>query len=170
MKKLILCIVFAIFALLNVNAQESKFGLKAGADFASLRLKAEGENVSTSETGFYIGAFLEIEASESFIFQPEALYVSIKDLDLIAIPLIAKFPVSEEFNILAGPSLGIMLNAEEGMKSFNFGAEAGVSYDFAEDFFIEVRYNLGLANLLEDAPSDYSIKLSGFYAGLGYRF
>ena len=170
MKKLLLSAVITVLGFSQVNAQDVKFGLKGGADFASMRLKAEGENLSTSETGFYIGAFAEIGISESFIFQPEVLYVSVEDLDQIAIPLMAKFPVSEEFNILAGPALGILLNAEEGTKSFNFGLEAGVSYDITENFLIEARYNLGLANLLEDAPSGYSVKLSGFFAGIGYKF
>ena len=169
MKKLLLSIL-AIFLVAGVNAQDSKFGLKAGADFASLKFKGDGENLSTSETGFYIGAFAEISISESFIFQPEVLYVSIDELDQIAIPLLAKFPVSEEFNVLVGPSLGILLDTGEGTKSLNFGAEAGVAYDFSENFFVEARYNLGLANLLEDAPSGYSIKLSGFFVGIGYSF
>jgi len=134
-----------------------------------MKAKAEGGSASVSETGFYIGAFAEIGVSESFIFQPEVLYVSIKDLDQIAIPLLAKFPVSEEFNVLVGPSLGIMLDSSEGMKSLNFGAEAGLAYDFSEDFFVEARYSLGLANLLDGAPSGYSVKLSGFFVGLGYR-
>ncbi|PKQ44112.1 porin family protein [Confluentibacter flavum] len=170
MKKLLLSAVIAVFTMINLNAQESRFGLKAGADFASMKFKAEGENLSTSETGFYIGAFAEIGISENFIFQLEVLYVSIEDFDQIAIPLMAKFPVSEEFDVLVGPALGILLDSEEGMKSLNFGLEAGIAYDISEDFFIEARYNLGLANLLEDAPSDYSVKLSGFFAGIGYKF
>ncbi|MEN3325141.1 outer membrane beta-barrel protein [Mariniflexile soesokkakense] len=161
--------IFGILVIVNVNAQESNFGLKAGADFASMKLKAEGDNASVSETGFYIGAFAEIAISDSFTFQPEVLYVSIEDLDQIAIPLLAKFPVSEEFNVLVGPALGIMLDAGDGMKSLNFGAEAGIAYDFSEDFFVEARYNLGLANLLDGAPSGYSVKLSGFFVGIGYR-
>ena len=169
MKKLLLSFLALVF-IANVNAQDSKFGLKAGADFASLKFKGDGENLSTSETGFYIGAFAEFSISESFSFQPEVLYVSVEDLNQIAIPLLAKFPVSEEFNILVGPSLGIILDTEEGQKSFNFGAEAGVAYDFSENFFVEARYNLGLANLLEDAPSGYSVKLSGFFVGIGYSF
>src|SRR5690606_32131068 len=127
MKKLLLCAAIAIFAISNVNAQEVKFGIKAGADFASMKMKAGGGNLSTSETGFYLGAFAEIGISESFIFQPELLYVSVEDLDQIAIPLLAKFPVSEEFNVLVGPALGILLDTEEGMKSLNFGLEAGVA-------------------------------------------
>ncbi|MFD1163055.1 MULTISPECIES: porin family protein [Hwangdonia] len=168
MKKLLLCFAVALFGLTSINAQN--FGLKAGADFASMKLKADGDNVSTSETGFYIGAFVEVEVSDSFIFQPEVLYVSVEELDQIAIPLLAKFPVSEEFNILAGPALGVLLDTEPGAKSFNFGLEAGIGYDITENFLLEARYNMGLANLLEDAPSGYSIKLSGFFVGLGYRF
>ena len=95
MKKLLLSAVITVLGFSQVNAQDVKFGLKGGADFASMRLKVEGENLSTSETGFYIGAFAEIGISESFIFQPEVLYVSVEDLDQIAIPLMAKFPVSE---------------------------------------------------------------------------
>lgn len=169
MKKLFLFTFIAVLGFSTVKAQDSKFGLKAGADFASLRAKAEGENASVSETGFYVGAFAEISVSDSFIFQPEVLYVSIEDLDFIAIPLLAKFPVSEEFNVLVGPALGIMLDSGDGMKSLNFGLEAGIAYDISEDFFVEARYNLGLANLLDGAPSGYSIKLSGFFVGLGYR-
>jgi opacity protein-like surface antigen len=63
-----------------------------------------------------------------------------------------------------------MLDSEEGQKSLNFGLEAGVAYDFSENFFAEARYNMGLANLVEDAPSGYSIKLSGFFVGVGYKF
>ena len=167
MKKVILLSIIAVFAMSNVNAQN--FGLKAGVDFASMKLKAEGASISTSETGFYIGAFTDIEVSESFTFQPSIMYVSVEELDQIAIPLMAKIPVSETFSVLAGPSLGILLDTGEGMKSLNFGLEAGAAYDISEAFFLEARYNLGLANLIEDAPSGYSTKLGGFFVGVGYK-
>ncbi|MFV9550762.1 porin family protein [Algibacter sp. PT7-4] len=167
MKKLFLLAAIAVLGLTSVNAQN--FGLKAGADFASMKFKADGENISTSETGFYIGAFADIDVSESFVFQPSVMYVSVEELDQIAIPLMAKFPVSEEFSVLAGPSLGILLDTGDGVKSFNFGIEAGAAYDVSEDFFVEARYSLGLANLIEDAPDDTSIKLSGFFVGVGYK-
>ncbi|CAH8294318.1 opacity protein-like surface antigen [Mariniflexile fucanivorans] len=170
MKKLLLSAAIAVFAMSNINAQEVKFGVKAGADFASIRVDYDGDNISTSETGFYLGAFAEIKISESFIFQPEVLYVSVEDLDQIAIPLMAKIPVSDKFNVLAGPALGILLDTAEDMKSLNFGLEAGVAYDVSENFLLEARYNLGLANLQEDAPSGYSAKLSGFFVGVGYKF
>ncbi len=170
MKKILFFAAFAVFGLLSVNAQETNFGVKAGADFASAKAKADAFSVTASETGFYIGGFAEIGISESFTFQPEVLYVSIKDFDQVAIPLMGKFSVSDQFNVLVGPSLGILLDTVDGQKSLNFSAEAGVSYDFSEDFFAEARYSIGLANLIEDAPSGVSSKLSGFFVGVGYRF
>lgn len=168
MKKLFLFSIFAVFAISIMSAQS--FGVKAGVDFASSKVKVGGNSVSLSETGFYIGGFAEIELSESFNFQPELLFVSIDELNQIHVPLMAKIPVSEEFNVLAGPALGLLLDSEEGMKSFNFGIEAGAAYDISDEFFVEARYNLGLANLIEDAPDDTSMKLSGFFLGAGYRF
>ena len=167
MKKLLLLTAAVVLGLTSVNAQD--FGLKAGVDLASAKAEVAGVSVTGTETGFYIGAFADIEVSESFTFQPSVMYVSVDELDQIAIPLMAKFPVSEEFNVLAGPSLGILLDTVDGMKSLNFGLEAGVAYDISEELFVEARYSLGLANLIEDAPDDYSSKLSGFFIGVGYK-
>ena len=171
MKKAILLSIIVVFAMSNVNAQN--FGVKAGLDLASAKVKAGGVSANSSETGFYIGGFTTIEISESFSFQPEALFVSINDGSMIQIPLMVLIPLSAEFNVLAGPSLGLMLDAGDGMKSFNYGLEAGVAYDVSEEFFIEARYNIGLADLAEDNGffgSDYSYKMGGFFIGAGYRF
>ena len=154
----------------TATAQGTNFGLKAGMDAASVKAEALGQSVSASETGFYIGAFAEIGVSDKFTFQPELLFISIEDLNQISIPLMAKFNVAEKFSLLAGPSIGFMLDSEDGMKSTNFGIEAGLSYDISENFLVEARYGLGLSNLIEDAPSDTSLKLNGFFAGIGYRF
>ena len=47
MKKLLLSAAIAVFAMSSINAQD--FGLKAGADFASLTAKGDGESFSVSE-------------------------------------------------------------------------------------------------------------------------
>ena len=176
MKKLLLVAAIAVFGI-TANAQDKpttddgvKFGIKAGADFASVRVEFDGVSVSASETGFYAGFFAEIGVSDSFAFQPEVLFVAVKDLNQISVPLMAKFGVSDKFDVLAGPSLGIILDTEEGVNSFNYGVEAGFAYDITEELFVEARYNLGLANLIEDAPDGLSTKISGFFVGLGYKF
>lgn len=168
MKKLFLCAALAVFAFTSVDAQS--FGAKAGIDLASVKGEYGDVSATESETGFYVGVFGQFDINEQFAFQPEVMYVSVEDLDQIHIPLMANYSVSEEFSVLAGPSLGIILDTEEGVNSLNYGLEFGAAYDITEEFLIEARYNIGLANLVEDAPDGYSIKLSGFFIGVGYRF
>lgn len=167
MKKLLLSTVFTAFFLIT-NAQN--FGIRAGADFASVKAKFDGFTVSDTETGFYIGAFTKFKASESFKIRPEINFISIKDLNQIQVPVFAEIGLSEKFNLLAGPSFGFLLDTQEGEKSFNFGAEFGLSYDISNKFLIEARYNLGLSNLVDDNEFDASLKLHGLFVGVGYMF
>ncbi|WP_225035748.1 porin family protein [Winogradskyella sp. SM1960] len=167
MKKLFLCAALAVFAFTSVDAQS--FGAKAGVDLASNKVEFEEFSSTVSETGFYVGFFAQFDINEQFAFQPEVMYVAVKDLDQIHIPLMANYSISEEFSVLAGPSLGIILDTEEEMNSLNYGLEFGAAYDITEEFLVEARYNIGLANLIEDAPDDLSSKLSGFFIGVGYR-
>jgi opacity protein-like surface antigen len=158
-----------IFVLtLNMNAQ--KFGLRAGADFATAKADFDSFKISDNETGFYIGAFTKFEVSESFKIRPEANYISIKDLDQIQIPVLAEIGISDKFNLMAGPSFGFLLDTEEGEKSFNFGLDFGLSYDISEQFLVEARYDLGLSNLVDYNEFNASLKLHGLFVGIGYVF
>ncbi|TGV03316.1 porin family protein [Flavivirga rizhaonensis] len=175
MKKILLCTVIVLFTWLNTNAQEIKYGAKAGVDFSSLKVKNSVFSITNNETGFYVGGFAEIRVFEAVTFRPELLYIAVKDLNQISVPLMAKYEVSEDFNVLAGPSFGFLLNVNDGFKSFNYGIEFGVAYDiyisrFIDGLFVEARYNIGLSNLLEEAPSGLTRKLSGLFVGLGYKF
>lgn len=169
MKKIILTAA-AVFAFGFANAQDTKFGIKAGVDLASLKVEFDGVSASESETGFYIGGFVDIKVSDKFTVQPALLYVAVKDFDQIQIPILAKIAVGEKFSLLAGPDIGFLMDAAEGIKSTNFGLDFGASYDVSENISIDAKYNLGLTNLVEDAPSGYSAKVNGIFLGLGYKF
>jgi hypothetical protein len=161
MKKVILTAA-AVFAFGFMNAQSTKFGLKAGADFTSATI-----TLGDANTGFYMGGFADVTVSKKFHVQPELLYVSVKDLDQIQVPILAKFPVVEDFCLLAGPDLGFLLNAGSGLKTFNFGLDLGTSLDVSENFSLDAKYNFGLTNLVKVGNSE---KLNGFFFGLGYKF
>ncbi len=167
MKKIIFTAIFAT-VMLTMNAQS--FGVKAGADFATAKADFDGFKVSENETGFYLGVFTKIKVSESFNVRPELNYIGIKDLDQIQVPLLAEFGLSEKFNAVFGPSIGFILNTEEGEKSLNLGAALGLSYNISSKFLVEARYVLGLSNLVEDNEFDASLKLSSFQVGIGYQF
>src|SRR5687768_2381617 len=72
MKKITLSII-AVLAFGFTNAQETKFGVKAGVNFANL----SGDDVfgdNSTKIGFNVGGFAEIKLSEKFAIQPEILY------------------------------------------------------------------------------------------------
>lgn len=169
MKKIILSVA-ALLVFGFANAQETKFGLKAGVDFASMHGKYGGNSYSESETGFYAGGFIDITVSDKFHVQPELLYVSVNDLNQIQVPILAKFLLVEDLSLLAGPDFGFLLDAGEGSKTLNFGLDLGLSFDLNEDFSLDGKYNFGLSNLVEGGNSDFSTKLSGFFFGLSYKF
>jgi hypothetical protein len=169
MKKIILTAV-AVFAFGFANAQSAKFGVTTGVDFATAKLTVPGNSATASETGFYVGAFVDITATEKFHLQPELLIVFIKDSKQLQLPILAKFFVAEKFSILAGPDLLFDLDDSVGTKSMGVGFDFGGAYDIDKNFCIEAKYNLGITNLIKDAPSGVSGKINGLFVGLGYKF
>ena len=169
MKKLLIA-AFLIASVSFTNAQEVKYGVKAGFASLSGKLKSGGFSASGSDSGFFIGGFAEIGLTEKLAFKPELLYVSVGDLNQFQIPLHLKYNITEEFGLLAGPNLAFLSDVSDGFKSFNYGVDLGASYSITEQFVVDARYNLGLANLIKDPVGDDSYKISGFYVGFGYKF
>ncbi len=172
MKKLILSLL-AIAAFGTANAQDMKFGVKAGANFSNFTGDAdEGDG----RTGFYIGGLVDFAVSEKFHVQPEVLYsmegAKDAELDFIRIPIMAKYYVMEGLNLQAGPMIAFKIGGEEVTdeitKSLDYGLGFGAAYELPIGVFFDLRYNLGLANI-----SDLDIIDAGttaFQVGLGYRF
>ncbi len=126
---------------------------------------------STNETGIYIGlALADLSLTESLEIQPEIRFVAVKDYNQIQTPILLKYNLSENFNISAGPSLGFLLDTPEGINSFNFALDFGVSYNISEKFSIESRYDWGQTNLLDGGDSDNYLKLNSFQVGVAYKF
>jgi hypothetical protein len=167
MKKILLAALFAACTL-GLNAQ--KFGVRAGGEFATAKVDFDGIKVSDNETGFYLGAFARIAISEVFGLRPEVNYVGVKDLDQIQVPVLAEIKLIEKLHGQIGPNFGFILDAEEGTKSMNLGANLGLSYEFIDKFSVEARYNLGLTDLADDNEFDASLKLSSFQVGVAYGF
>jgi opacity protein-like surface antigen len=152
MKKLF---IFMLVVAAFTNAQ-AQFGIKAGLDLATARVDGYG---SESETGLFVGVFSTIELSDTFKIQPELLYVSVKDLDFISLPVLAKFSVADSFHLLAGPSLTYFLDAED--EEFQVNIDFGVSFDVMENLEINAKYSHMLKK---------EWQLNGFFVGLGYSF
>ncbi len=170
MKKFIL-VAMVMFVFGFANAQEAKFGVMTGVDFATARVTASGNSASQSETGFYLGVLVDITASEKFHIQPELVLVFIKDSKQLQLPILAKIFVAKQLSLLLGPDVLFDLDSNTaGTKNVGVGFDFGGAYDINKNFSIEAKYNLGMTNLIKNAPSGVNGKISGLFVGLGYKF
>jgi hypothetical protein len=164
MKKLLfVTVITVVLGLANVNAQETKFGAKAGLNFAFIT----GDNAKNYDitSDFYFGAMAEIKISDKFFLQPELLY-SVQGyntnidsegfiaLNYLSIPLLAKYYITEKLSLEAGPQIGFLLSTKGGTKDYkdlfkttDFGVNFGISYKLNNGLNFSARYNLGLTNI-----------------------
>lgn len=185
MKKLLLVTALAVFGFSNVNAQDIKFGVKGGLNFANL----SGDNTSNLEpvTAFNFGVMSEIAITDKFSFQPELMYsgqgFSFKNddnpvaLSYINLPLIGKYYVYNGLSLEAGPQIGYLIGADydgvdlkDDYKKLDFGANVGLGYKLDNGINFGVRYNLGLSNINDVQGDSDKIKNNVLQVSLGYFF
>ena len=186
MKKIILSLV-AVATFGAVNAQDMKFGAKAGINMSNFT----GDANTDSKIGFQVGAFAEFKVSEKFAVQPEILFSNLgakydvlgttvtENANYILIPVMAKYYVANAFSLEAGPQIGFLMSAKakgdgdsvdtkDNYKSMDFGLNLGAGYDVAENINIGLRYSLGLSNIAD--ASGFDVKTSNIALAVGYKF
>ncbi|MDY0090170.1 MAG: porin family protein [Flavobacteriaceae bacterium] len=165
MKKIILSIL-AVVAFGTANAQDIKFGAKAGLNISNLTGDTED---TKSKIGFHLGGVIEIKITDKFSVQPELLfstqgakyeesesfggesykYETTMKLNYLNIPIMAKYYVAENFSILAGPQVGFLMSAKaDWEETYSFGGttESDSGEEDVKDFYkgIDFGLNLGL--------------------------
>ena len=170
MKKLFTVIIILGISMM-INAQDVKFGLKGGVNFASFSGK-DVENVD-SKTAFHVGVLAEIPLLDKFSLQPELLYSvqGIKEnddnaefkLNYLQLPLMGKYYVTDEFSLEAGPQVGFLLSAKakvegegegdikDNMNKTDFGLNFGLGYTLGNRLNVNARYNFGLSKIYNKA-------------------
>ncbi len=180
MKKIILTAA-AVFAFSFANAQDMKFGVKGGLNSSTLL----GVDGAKSLIGVNLGGFVEFKVSDKFSVQPELLYsmqgvktdMELK-LNYINIPVMVKYAVADKFNLQVGPQIGFLMSAnldgvdyKDNLKSIDFGVNFGAGYDFTKETFLDLRYNLGLAQTQKSLdPGEAVAKNAVIQLSLGYKF
>ncbi len=130
MKRLLLFTILAISTINFTQAQEINFGIKGGANLASIT--GDETDELNGLTSFHAGVLAEILISDKFGFQPEIVY-SIQGakaeysesfegetydekytskLNYINVPLLFKYFVTENLSIEAGPQVGYLISIE----------------------------------------------------------
>ncbi|BDU23371.1 MULTISPECIES: porin family protein [unclassified Flavobacterium] len=170
MKKIILAAI-AVMAFGFTNAQETRFGIKGGVNLSTLT--GEYEDDTKSLVGFTVGGFAEIKVIERLAIQPELLYSAqgarFEDafgkydakLNYLNIPVLAKFYITKQFTVEAGPQIGFLLSAKidgedakDFYKSADFGFNFGAGYNFTDNFSAGIRYTVGLSGVYDNDNDD----------------
>jgi opacity protein-like surface antigen len=136
MKKLLLLAAVAVMGM-SVEAQEFRFGPKAGFAMSTIKVDEKQDDLSKRTTDpkytFYIGGMAEYKISDNFGFQAEVLYSplggkeKIEESDggmyfgeqtkitfgTLLVPVSAKYFITEGFSVSAGANFGIILSAKQ---------------------------------------------------------
>lgn len=179
----LLCIGVFLLAS-NLNAQEPRFGAKAGINFATLDGDVQGLNGRTS---FHLGLVAEFASTGEFSVQPELLYSNVGatasndddaalKLSYISIPVMAKYYIVNGLSLEAGPQVSFNIAAKadgdgpardiEGVELFELAAGFGAGYLSASGIFFQARYVFGIHQAM-DFPA---LKNRVFQLSTGYKF
>ena len=173
MKKILLSVIVMV-VFIGATSAQTRFGVKAGVNFA--RLGADADDAA-GITSFYAGGLADITVSESFHVQPEILYsaegAEDAEFSLVRVPIMAKFYIGKRFNLQAGPSINVKLMADEEevddmIKRVDYGLALGTAYELPGGLFCDVRYNFSLTSVSDTDEMD--ILINTLQLGLGYRF
>ena len=200
MKKLLVT-VFVLSVCYTINAQNDKqqneklrFGVKAGLNFANttgngLDFFFSSDESPENRLGLTLGGLVEYRVSEKFSVQSELTYsqqgfredysdedyVETYVLNYLNIPLLAKYYISDEFNLEVGPQIGFLLaakykendegekyeeDAKEFFKSSDFGLLFGLGYQLENGIGFNARYNLGLTDIFDFSYRSVNEKIS----------
>jgi len=167
MRKVFL-VLLAFIGLQVVNAQGFSFIPKAGVNISTLTNSAG----SDARVGLNIGLGVEKEVANSFALESGLFYsmqgvkfgdVTVK-LDYINIPVLAKYYVTENFSVFAGPQLGVNVNSstkasfggisgtvdiDDVVKTFDVALNLGLGYQFEQGLFLSASYSNGLIGVFK---------------------
>lgn len=176
MKKLFF-VVISLMTLGVSHAQDLKFGLKAGLltssyDGYALHKDDRGYEglytypyygrLSSTESGvgFYAGGSIEFGLMDNFKLQPELTLTLVPGslgYKAVNVPVLLKYSFFEKFYAQAGPALNFAVNGDG--EQFSPSFDLGASYDLMDNFYVELRGDIGLSGYLGTSVN----------AGVGYR-
>lgn len=176
MRNAILSVMLVLVFGLPAYAQGVSGGVKGGVNFANLSFDPDEDEDLDSRIGLIAGGFVTMPIGSVFAIQPEVLYAQrgakseveggtgTLKLDYLEFPVLARIG-SDAFNVFAGPSFNVKLNAEA---SFENDDDEEDSQDIDEEvkgsdvalvlgaafggrvFSIDVRATWGLTNINDD--------------------
>jgi len=191
MKKVLLAVIVAVFAI-SANAQV-KFGVKAGVNFANMKITDESFD---SRTGFHVGVISDISLLGKLAIQPGVLFSqkgtktdgAKMNLNYIDVPvnLMYKFGVGPiKIFVAAGPNFGYGIGGklkidgqddedvkfgsgdDDTYKALDLGLNLGAGVQISS-IQVGLQYTFGLSNISN--ADEGTIKNKVFGISVAYLF
>ena len=183
----------------DIDGEKYLFGYHVGG-LADIKIT---EKFSIQPELFYSLEGAKIKDSFSFEDEGTTFDIDYKEdakLAYLQLPIMLKYELAKNLSLEAGPQIGYLLSAKsdydvtmtfddetfsdsgtesikDQVKSFAYGLNLGLGYEFSNKMFVQGRYHLGLSDINKsDSSNDDesidrgSIKNSGFKLSLGYKF
>lgn len=158
MKKIILTLI-VVFVFGWADAQNTKFGVKAGLSAETLIGNIGGIRNFKSKLGYTFGGFADVNLCKKLSIQPELLYSwlgaksdgtinlggskydvkGVLDLSYLNIPIMVKYYVADKFNLEFGPQFSFLLDVKSSV------TYDGITYKIAKESFetSDIGLNIG---------------------------
>ena len=179
-------IILLSLSLLTLNLSAQTFGLKGGMALTNF----SGDLTYDARTGLYLGAFLKMGENnikwspeiifhqKGAIFSPDVTSIQVINyhLNYIEIGLNTHFHINDELALTAGPYAGYApaktnKSIEAEYNPIDFGVNLGASYAINDLFNIDLRYGMGLTEVLEEVVKNQnSMQNTSIQIGVGYIF
>lgn len=166
-------LVLTLFFTVTSYSQGVDLGIKFGANFATISDASGLDN----KTGFHAGAFAALKFNDNIALQGELLFSEQGakfapgdfNLDYVNVPIIVKYYLVQGLNIQLGPQFGFLVNDNiEGIDQENMDISAvmGLGFDLPLGLRIDVRYNLGLTDIVKNSDGKNQV----ISIAIGYSF
>lgn len=204
MKKISGIFIFLISA--NVLFSQSRSGgFRIGLNLAQWKLTVSYQGLSASQNsdtkvGYLAGLYYTFMFNKNVGLQPELFYNSTGGIltsnssgtstsitftnDYVSVPVLFRYNMGEQFHLLVGPQLGILVsangsvpgagsaNVKDYVNSTDFGMVFGLGGDFGK-FNVGVRYNVGLTGIFNSSFNNLAFGNTGIdakFTNIGWQF
>ncbi len=184
MNKNLLFISIFLIGISVTSAQESRYGIRIGANLSSISSDDIPDNLDDSRIGVVVGFFADYALTQKLRLQPELQFSGqgnkdeVVRVNYLQLPILLKYDIKNWINIHIGPQVGLKIwewedntDFETNFNTFDFAGVLGLGVNITNNFFVDLRYALGLSNVLDDEGASISLdgKNRNIQLSIGYR-
>ncbi|NRB82620.1 MAG: PorT family protein [Winogradskyella sp.] len=175
MKKILLVLILVCFTTVCL-AQDIKYGVRASLNVSNLDFEPDATFDNKHRNGFAFAGFVDFGLSEDVALRTELQWSAEGGkekairADYIQLPIMLRLNVSERMSLGAGPQINLKTwENNDGFSTFAFSGVLGAEYMITDELFLDVRYSLGLTNILDKDLTDLEAKNHVIQFGFGIK-